>query len=411
MKKLKLKQTIASTLVLAVALGGGSAAFADGKDRDNGHERHENREKDKDRSKDWKEEKRGDKHDDDDLKLDFDDLKGSDVEWALKYIASLASKRVFEGYEDGSFKPRNTITRIEAITAAVRLMGLRDQAESDQEKNTKLNFKDADKIPGWAVGYVSVALENDLFTESDDMVQPSKPADRLWATILLVKAMKLDAEAKAKVNTKLSFKDAKQIPAGAVGYVAVAVEKGLIDGFEDNTFRPNTPVTRAQLAALLDRTDTQIPDKDPNTAVGKVAGTVSQNTLVLDQNGTLKTYVLHPDAFVYRNGSKVNASALQNGDTVKLRSYNNTVVFIEVTKAAEADRTLLTTGFFDSMTLNKEGRIATITVTTNVNGSVQKSTYQVASNVSIQGDVNKLVPPTVVELKGKDKTVQSIVIK
>lgn len=322
MKKLNMKKTVLSTVVLAMAMGGGTAAFANGNGKD----------KDHDKDKDWKEGKNGGVHGSFDFRITFDDLKGSDVEWALKNIASLSSKRVFEGYEDGSFKPRNTVTRIEAITAAVRLMGLRDKAESNEEKQTKLNFKDANKIPDWAVGYVAVALENDLFGESEDMVQPSKPADRLWATVLLVKAMKLDAEAKAKVNTQLSFKDAKQIPAGSVGYVAVAIEKGLIDGFEDNTFRPNMPVTRAQLAALLDRTDSQMPGQDQTTAVGKVTGTVSGNTLVLDQNGTLKTYALHPEVFVYRNGAKVSASQLQNGDVVRLRSYNNTVVFIEVTK-------------------------------------------------------------------------------
>ncbi len=34
----------------------------------------------------------------------------------------------------------------------------------------------------------------------------------LWATTLLVKALKLEAEAKAKMNTTLTFKDAKQNP-------------------------------------------------------------------------------------------------------------------------------------------------------------------------------------------------------
>ncbi len=108
------------------------------------------------------------------------------------------------------FKPEKTVTRIEAITAAVRLMGLREQAESDAEKPTKLNFKDADKIPSWAVGYVAVALENDLFTESDDSVKPNEDADRLWATTLLVKALKLEAEAKAQMTAHLHLKMRKK---------------------------------------------------------------------------------------------------------------------------------------------------------------------------------------------------------
>ena len=160
------------------------------------------------------------------ININFNDMSNS--QWAMRYIASLASKRVFEGYEDGSFKPQKTVTRIEAITAAVRLMGLREQAESDAEKQTKLNFKDADKVPAWAVGYVAVALENDLFTESDDSVLPNEEANRLWATTLLVKALKLEAEAKAQMTSTLAFKDAKKIPAGSVGYVKVAVDKGLL---------------------------------------------------------------------------------------------------------------------------------------------------------------------------------------
>ena len=79
------------------------------------------------------------------IRINFDDLKGA--QWAMRYIASLASKQVFEGYEDGTFKPDKSVSRIEAITAAVRLMGLREQAESATEMATKLNFKDADKIP------------------------------------------------------------------------------------------------------------------------------------------------------------------------------------------------------------------------------------------------------------------------
>ena len=52
-------------------------------------------------------------------------------------------------------------------------MGLREQAESAAEMSTKLNFKDADvlarKYP-WAVGYVAVALEKNLFNETDTLV-------------------------------------------------------------------------------------------------------------------------------------------------------------------------------------------------------------------------------------------------
>jgi hypothetical protein len=341
----------------------------------------------------------GKKNDDNKLEihLTYDDLKNAD--WAVRYIASLASRRVFEGYEDGTFKPNNTVSRIEAITAAVRLMGLRSQAESSAEMSTNLNFKDADKVPSWAVGYVAVALENDLFSENDDTVQPQKDADRLWATTLLVKALKLEAQAKAKMNTTLPFKDAKQIPAGSVGYIAVAYEKGLIDGFEDNTFRPNQLVTRAQLAALLDRTGGQLPDQGESTITGTISAPVNNNKLLITRSGTTSEYTLHPDVFIFRNGAKVNAAALQAGDEVKVRTFNNQIVFIEVTKPVQTfiNSGILTSTVTNNMfTLTKSGVTSSFTLHSDVfiyrNGvRATAADLKVGDEVNIRFSDNKVI--------------------
>ncbi|ULL18045.1 S-layer homology domain-containing protein [Paenibacillus sp. H1-7] len=341
------KKVMVTGLTVAMMVGGSTAAFAD-----NGNGKGKGNDKDRDneiRYNGYINNKNDNKNNNNNnngkdlyinnlnvknlnIKISFDDVKGGDVEWAARYIASLASKGVFEGYEDGTFQPRKTITRIEAITAAVRLMGLREQAESTDAKNTNLNFKDANKIQDWAKGYVAVALQNDLFEESDDMVQPTKEADRLWATTLLVKALKLQDEAKAKMTTKLNFKDADKIPAGSVGYVAVAIEKNLIDGYEDNTFRPTRPVTRAELAALLDRTGNQLPD---NTSVkGTLSSAVSNNTLTFTQNGQSYNIELDSNAYIFRNGSKVSASELRSGDEVLVRTFGGKAIFVEVTKVA-----------------------------------------------------------------------------
>jgi hypothetical protein len=333
MKRFPMKKLVITSLTAAMVLGAGTSAFA--KDS-----------KDKNDWKNWKDSKQNENKQNNGNgkgngndngwhgvkgKFDFGDIQGKDLEWALRYIASLASRNIFEGYSDGTFRPYEKVTRIEAITAAVRLMGLREQAESAVEMQTKLNFKDANQVPSWAVGYVSVALKNDLFSESETMVQPNQPSDRLWATTLLVKALKLESEAKTKMNVKLSFADAAQIPAGSVGYVAVAVERGLVNGFEDNTFRPNQPVTRAEIAALLDRAGDQLPDSNSGLVTGTVTAPVSNNVLRLNKGGQTVTLTLDPNAFIYRGGAKVSASALQAGDVVKTRSYNNVVIFVEVT--------------------------------------------------------------------------------
>ncbi|KIL38745.1 S-layer protein [Gordoniibacillus kamchatkensis] len=398
MKPMMMKKVAATSLALAIMLGSGTAAFA--KDRDDnkwdkfppgkayGHTKGEIQ-----------------------IKLSFDDLKSADVSWAMRYIASLASKQVFEGYEDGTFKPYNKVTRIEAITAAVRLMGLRDQAESAAEMQTQLNFKDAKDVPAWAVGYVAVAAEHNLFAESDTAVQPNKPADRLWATTLLVKALNLDSEAQAKMNTKLTFKDADKIPAGSVGYIAVAVERGLVNGFEDNTFRPNEPVTRAQIAALLDRTGNQLPDSNNDAATGTVSAAVYNNTLTLTNNGQTLTYTLNPNTFVFRGGAQVTPSALQVGDEVRVRTVNGVVVYVEVLQRTDNQQTFTADGTLSYYNVNNNGSISQIVIQQTVNGTTTTNTYNVSDDVKIVGNAQLLTNGHAVQLQGKDNLVTTIVVQ
>jgi hypothetical protein len=75
-----------------------------------------------------------------------------------------------------------------------------------------------------------MAVKKGLLSGGNDELDPRKPASRLWVAVLLVKAMGLDAEATAKKTVQLSFKDSAKIPPEAVGYVAVAVERKLVNG-------------------------------------------------------------------------------------------------------------------------------------------------------------------------------------
>ncbi|MEK3720773.1 S-layer homology domain-containing protein [Paenibacillus sp. FSL H8-0034] len=401
------KKVLVTGLTLAMVVGGSTAAFADnykGKGNDKDNDRDKGREKAQ--AVQAVKTNYNDKNNKLEIKLTFDDVKGSDVEWAMRYIASLASKRVFEGYEDGTFQPRKTITRIEAITAAVRLMGLRDQAESAEAMQANLNFSDADKIKSkyaWATGYVSVALQNDLFEESENAVQPEKEADRLWATTLLIKALKLQNEAKTKMNTKLTFKDANKIPAGSVGYVALAIEKKLVDGYEDNTFRPNNPVTRAELAALLDRTGSQLPD---NTSVrGTVNAVVTNNLLTLTTEGQAYSVELDAGAFIYRNGARVAASELRIGDDVVVRTYGGKAIFVEVKTLGNGNQlpdnttftaSINTTVSNNTLTLTKDGQTYSAQLDANVsiirNGvSVAASELRVGDSVLVRTYGGKVI--------------------
>ncbi|TDF97529.1 S-layer homology domain-containing protein [Paenibacillus piri] len=413
------KKAIVTGLTLAMVMGGSTSVFADSKGKDNKNDR-EWKKAFQNNGNNGKNNNKNNNSSDKDIyvnnlnvknliiRLSFDDVKGGDVEWAARYIASLASKRVFEGYEDGTFQPRKTISRIDAIAAAVRLMGLRDEAESAEAKHTNLNFKDADKVKDWAKGYVAVALKNDLFSESDDKVQPDKEADRLWATTLLVKALKKQDEAKAKMSTKLTFKDADKIPAGSVGYVAVAIEQNLIDGYEDNTFRPNQPVTRAEMAKLLDRTGVSLPnDTDFN---GTLNASVSNNTLTLTEDGQTYSIELASDVYIIRNGYRVNASELRAGDKVRVSVANNQAIYIEATGSGTNNNQLPQNSTFTAtvnsvvnnnnwISLTKDGRTYNVEIASNAyfergGVSVSASALRVGDQASVttsNGKVSRVI--------------------
>ncbi|QHW33377.1 S-layer homology domain-containing protein [Paenibacillus rhizovicinus] len=414
MKKAMLKKAAVTSIALLTLAGGAGSAFADGKG--NGHNERENG-KQEDRNNGGKNNgnsnvnNKGNNGNGSGINLHFKDEQ--DLKWAMEYIIRLASKGVFNGYEDGTFKPQQQITRIESIVAAVRLMGLKEQAESQAEMSTKLNFKDADQLTKkypWAVGYVAVALEKDLFNETDDAIQADKPATRLFAATLLVKALGLEAEAKAKVNSQLTFKDAKSIPAGSVGYVEVALEKNLITGYENNTFRPNQPVTRAELAALLDRTDEQLPDHDAAAITGtlKVSASAGSITVVKADNSEV-ALALDPNVFIFRNNVKATAAALKAGDEVLVRTYQNKVVFIEVTKAAADQVVTKDSGKFDSYKVNSSGRMTIISITKDLTtGGTQKYSYAVSPEVTVIGDAALLEVGQALELTLTNGVVTAI---
>lgn len=282
--------------------------------------------------------------------LEFDDIQ--EAEWAAGYIGKMKSKDVINGFEDGSFRPNQPVTRVQAIVMAVRLMGQEEEALA-KSPDTKLHFKDAkvlDEKFSWAKGHVIVALENGLFDAAEDKIQPDSPASRVWIASLLVKSLGLQPEALKKMTTIPDFTDADQIPAGAVGYINVAVEQGLVSGYPDDTFKPNKNVTRAEMAALLDRTNDGLLENagavnvtgkiidikftetvadsvyNSQTVTDNVYGTADGQISIETFNGDLLTYGISSDLLVQYHKRFIRADQLIKGDAISLAIQDQVVV-------------------------------------------------------------------------------------
>lgn len=272
------------------------------------------------------------------LELTFKDADEAD--WAVESIGIMKSKNVLSGYEDGSFRPNQAVSRVEAVVTAVRLMGLEEEAKA-KSTNESLHFKDAaliDKQYKWAKGYIIVALEQGLFDVSEDTIQPSKAASRIWVAALLVKALGLEEDALSQMTVVPDFTDVKDIPAGAIGYVNVAVDQGIVSGYPDETFKPNRSVTRAELATLLVRTNdnlleqsgavtvtgtiTAIQFDSEDDAESSVAGSITIESF----NGDVLTYTISSALAVPFHDRFIPASELVIQDVVSLTVENSTVL-------------------------------------------------------------------------------------
>ncbi len=160
--------------------------------------------------------------------------------WAFENIAELTDRGVINGYSDGSFKPEGTISRAEWAKIMVGAAGI---AASD----TSVRFKDTKGH--WAVPYINAA-SNYLTAYSDNTYRPDQAVVREDVTMALVRLKGYSVD-DVDYSYLSKFKDQNSISNNVKAYVAVAVQKGLIDGFEDGTFRGQSTLTRAEATTLL----------------------------------------------------------------------------------------------------------------------------------------------------------------
>lgn len=277
----------------------------------------------------------------DGMKPNYRDVR-EEAPWALAHVAELVQRGIFTGYEDGSFKPNRDVSRIEAIAAAVRLAGWGEEAESERAKSKRLKAEDAKLIQeryAWAAGYVSVAEAKRLLPEgAGEALRPGEPAERWWAAALIMNAYGLAKEAEALAGEALPFADAAAIPEEGRGYAALAYDKGIITGYTDGTFRPQQAVSRAELAALMDRTGDIVPAEEDSAFV-QLAATVSGTSggrLTVVKDGVSQPFETAKDATFVREKEFVSVQGLRSGDEILavIRKSDYTIVHVTVTKPA-----------------------------------------------------------------------------
>ncbi|MFD2408997.1 InlB B-repeat-containing protein [Paenibacillus rhizoplanae] len=173
------------------------------------------------------------------LTFKFDPTKLSGNQRAAVFYYDEVQKK---WVEVGSVVRGNQITA--AVTQftkfAVMVVG---QAAS--EPKPTIDFSDISAH--WAKASINQAVSSGIVTGyQDSTFKPDKTVTRAEFAVMLMNALKTQGAGAA-----LTFTDTAKIGSWAQIAVAQAVQAGIINGYEDGTFRPAGEITRAEMAVII----------------------------------------------------------------------------------------------------------------------------------------------------------------
>ncbi|CAI6084190.1 S-layer homology domain-containing protein [Cohnella sp. JJ-181] len=163
--------------------------------------------------------------------------------WAGDTMAEWQRLGLINGFQDGTLRPDQAISRIEFVALANRLFAYKGAS-------SRL-FAD---VPGdaWFASQVQAAVAAGYINGfPDGTFKPNRPLSRAEAAAMLAKLVPVVE--RDGVHALGAFGDRGDVPAYARAALGALVEGGFVQGFSDGTVRPGRQLTRAEAVALLDR--------------------------------------------------------------------------------------------------------------------------------------------------------------
>ncbi|WP_082722525.1 chitobiase/beta-hexosaminidase C-terminal domain-containing protein [Paenibacillus jilunlii] len=180
--------------------------------------------------------------------LEFKDVAGH---WAKDIVNNMGSRMIIDGTGNGLFDPDADITRAEFAAVVVRGLGLKLE-------NSTESFKDV-KAEAWYSSAVQTAYAYHLINGFEDgTFRPADKITREQAMAIIAKAMKLTSlKDKLPVQSPAEllgpFKDAGKISQWAQTSAADSIEAGIVSGRSASELAPQAYITRAEVAAIVQR--------------------------------------------------------------------------------------------------------------------------------------------------------------
>ena len=166
--------------------------------------------------------------------------------WAKNFISQLAVKGVLQGYPDGLYRPKDTVTRAEFATI------LSGAFRTDKRREV-VAFKDV-PTNHWAYPAIRDAYERGfLDTDSSRNFNPDEKITRLDVLVALAKGLNYSTSASADKVLRV-YRDAGTIPRSDRTLVAAVTERNIVVNYPNvRSLNPRREANRAEVAALIYR--------------------------------------------------------------------------------------------------------------------------------------------------------------
>lgn len=169
----------------------------------------------------------------------------SEGEWYTSAVVAACIQGLMEGTTSTMFAPNEPITKMAAIQALYRMAGKPD-TEAD------IPFADVEKTSVDAKA-VAWALENGIISSSNNLFNGLNPLD-LQTTLVLIYRYALQTGFDQSVSSLLDqFADGSSVGSWATDGVLWAIDHGIISVANGGNISPQSEVSRARFAVMLDR--------------------------------------------------------------------------------------------------------------------------------------------------------------
>lgn len=195
--------------------------------------------------------------------------------WAKAQITDLMDRNIVNGYNDGSVKPDNNISRAEFVTLVNKLFNYTDKADS--------NFPDVNGSMWYAGEFLKAKAAGYITGDQNGNANPENAITRAEVCVIASKVLNLDG-----VSFTV-FTDDSSLPHWAKMYIGAMSKAGLIKGYPDGSFGASKNITRAEAFVIISNILNTNDDTKDKTITPSISAEKEETTEAVTEKETTET--------------------------------------------------------------------------------------------------------------------------